>query len=169
MGTSPHRVRRSRGRSSIYRIAITRRRCAFYKIVCQDVLVIHSWNDPRSISQVMERNGLDVLLPLMNPPGKGLTKPWVGYMFDLQHRVHPEFSSQETITSRNDRFSRLVKEAKVIIVNSRTVGEEAQRYFPSEITNYVVLPFTPKTPREWFDEASISKMKEKYHLTRDTS
>ena len=92
--------------------------------------VVYARNHPRSIIRTMERHRMDVILPMMNPPGKGFNKPWVGYITDLQHRVLPQFFSPEAIRSRDRNFSQMIADAKVIVVNSRAIRDEAQRFSP---------------------------------------
>lgn len=132
------------------------------RLLRPDIPVTYSWNNPRSITKLMERNGHDVLIPVMNPPGKGLDKPWVGYIFDVQHRTHPEFFSTETIAYRDEQFQRMLAEAKVVIVNSRAVRNELAMFFPHAETRFVTLPFTPKTPTVWFDAPAITDVQIRY-------
>ena len=127
-----------------------------------DLRVVYARDRPRDIVRTMERQGLEVLLPLISPPGKGFSKPWIGYIYDQQHRVLPQFFSPETIAYRDRTFSQMVSEAKVIIVNSRAVRDESQRFFPSGRCAYVVLPFTPRTPQAWFDQEAIAEVRDRY-------
>ncbi|OPY33358.1 MAG: Glycosyl transferases group 1 [Methanomassiliicoccales archaeon PtaU1.Bin030] len=124
--------------------------------------IVYARNHSRSIIRTMERHRMDVILPMMNPPGKGFNKPWVGYITDLQHRVLPRFFTPEAIRSRDRTFSQMVADAKVIVVNSRAVRDEAQRFYPHGRCSYVVLPFTPKIPQTWFDHEGIQGVRERY-------
>ncbi len=127
-----------------------------------DIRAIYVRNAPSNIARAMRRHDLEVLLPLMNPPGKDFTEPWVGYIFDHQHRILPQFFSPQTIAYRDHNFHQMIDQARVIVVNSRAVRDETLRFYPRGKCTYVVLPFTPRTPTTWFGPEAIREVRERY-------
>ena len=47
---------------------------------------------------------LDVILPCIAPPMESFRLPWVGYLYDFQHKYFPEFFSKREIIRRDHAF-----------------------------------------------------------------
>jgi glycosyltransferase involved in cell wall biosynthesis len=89
--------------------------------------------------------------------------PWVGYIYDFQHRYLTEFFSEAERQARDVAFERMLQTAPVVLCNSETVRKDAQRYHPGGRSEIVALPFVSIPRQEWF-EADPAAVQRKYHL-----
>jgi glycosyltransferase involved in cell wall biosynthesis len=95
--------------------------------------------------------GSDVVFPCMDVPDKSFSLPWVGYLFDFQHRYYPEFFSKDEIQSRNNAFEEMLFKAQHIVVNGRAVINDAKLFYPEHTAKLHALPFCPCPMPHWLD------------------
>ena len=108
--------------------------------------------------------GSDVVLPVISPVVVGSSTPWVGYIGDLQHRSYPDFFSGWEATGRDEYFKTMLERASVVIVASRSVQADIDRFFPGRRCQVVVLPFAPMPDGTWF-ATSIEDAQTRYNVT----
>lgn len=95
--------------------------------------------------------GADVVLPCIQPPPTHFDHPWVGYVYDFQHRHLPDFFTKSEREFRDKAFFEMLHRAKHVIVNAHSVASDAKRFvgdFPARIH---VLPFSPCPQQSWLD------------------
>ncbi|MBF0143450.1 MAG: glycosyltransferase [Magnetococcales bacterium] len=94
----------------------------------------------------------DIVLPLFNPPPKSWKKPWIGYLYDFQHRHFPDFFTPGARRARDRHFFEMLHRAEQVIVNARTVAEDAARFMGAFPARLHVLPFSPCPERGWLED-----------------
>ena len=99
--------------------------------------------------------GLDVAGPFGAAP-RGLDRPWVGYIPDLQHRRLPEMFSPRERAARDRNILRLLDQAPVILVNAADVASDLAHFYPPPSGRIIHLPFAPCLDAGWLDEAPVA-------------
>jgi glycosyltransferase involved in cell wall biosynthesis len=102
------------------------------------------------ILQAAARIDADVVFPSMLPLGK-LSQPWIGYLFDFQHRHLPELFSARTRRNRDRHFAKIASTANGIVVNSKSVALDVVRYLGIPMNRVLVMPFSPYVQPWWLD------------------
>lgn len=123
---------------------------------------------PIAFATALWRSGADVVLPLPSPPFFGNYIPWVGYVYDCQHKYLPQLFSLNERLARDKAFDRMLSTAKVVIVNARAVADDIKRFYPGRPATVVVLPFAPAAMPNWFadytDEITNYAIPERYFI-----
>jgi glycosyltransferase involved in cell wall biosynthesis len=117
--------------------------------------------DRRSLLRAAKE--LDVLLPAFISLGPDFPKPWVGYVYDFQHKYLPENFSPEDARARDSHFATMLGEARAVIVNSRSAAGDIARFFPQAKARVFALPFAPAPQNGWLTE--IPGVLEQYKIT----
>ena len=106
----------------------------------------------RSHLDFCRTNKFDVVLPCISPPPRSYNYPWVGYLYDFQHKYLPEFFTDSQIASRDIEFSAMLRSAKHVIVNSHAVKLDAIKFIPHFNAKIHVLPFSPAPSLAWLSD-----------------
>lgn len=107
-------------------------------------------NTPSGFNRAVHRAGADVVMPVNGTLGASSKVPWVGYVYDFQHKYFKELFSTEECFSRDIHFAQVLRDAPALIVNSRAVRDDIARWFPyADLSRVFVLPFAPYAPAEW--------------------
>lgn len=126
----------------------------------------HSSN--QDIINCLDQIKADVVIPSMLPLGKEFPYPWVGYLYDFQHKYYPALFSQDELEGRQKFFEQMLSEAKAVIVNSRAVKEDVYKYYPDTSCRIFDLPFSPCPEASWLDQKDDISQKynvpEKYFI-----
>lgn len=124
-----------------------------------------------SLNGLIEKSkelGIEVIIPSFKSLGKEFPIPWVGYIYDFQHKYYSEFFTVEEIRNRDNDFSIMLNKAKVVIVNAYDVKNDINKYFPNSHAKIFNLPFTPMPRKEWFSSEKTSldkyKLPKKYFM-----
>jgi glycosyltransferase involved in cell wall biosynthesis len=105
-----------------------------------------------------ESEKMDVLLPCISPPPEGFSLPWIGYIYDFQHKYHPEFFSMHEIQRRDYQFINMLSCAKHLIVNATAVKVDAEKFVGNFKAKIHVLPFSPSPREKWLqDDRDLTK------------
>lgn len=86
--------------------------------------------------------GIDVLLPVMTPLARS-SVPWVGYLYDCQHKHYPQFFSSEEIADRDRAFTDMLHQSSVVFANAQAVIADLRKFFPTGKAELSSLPFAP--------------------------
>jgi glycosyltransferase involved in cell wall biosynthesis len=95
--------------------------------------------------------GADVVLPCIYPPPKDFDIPWVGYVYDFQHRHLPHLFDESTMRSRDQEMATMLYEADHSICNSRDVLNDAKHYFGGFRSKLHAMPFSPYPEQGWLE------------------
>jgi glycosyltransferase involved in cell wall biosynthesis len=109
----------------------------------------------RSQLACAERFHPDVILPCMEVPKQGFKQPWLGYLYDFQHKHLPHFFSEQERRDRDVSFERMLSSAEHIIVNSHAVASDAKHFFGSFSSRLHVLPFSPCPQIAWLTQGQV--------------
>ncbi len=104
---------------------------------------------------------IDYMLPAFNPLSPSFPRPWAGYIYDFQHRYYPEFFTEEDIKNRDRQFLFLLKQAKTIIVNAKSVKNDIEKFIGKTNATVITLPFCPVLNLDYF---KLENNLEEYNL-----
>lgn len=107
---------------------------------------------PRALARATARLRLDALVPAFVPQAVGKA-PWVGYLYDFQHKHLPQFFTPQECIRRDQDFARMLDSAEAVIVNARDVERDIDRFFSGRRARVFTLPFSPSPGREAFSVA----------------
>lgn len=120
------------------------------------------YDSSRDLAGYLSKNGIDIVIPSMYPLSAGFDLPWVGYLYDFQHRYFPDFFPPETLSRREVQFRQMLTEARAVVVNSLSVKDDIARFYPDAECRVFALPFSATPIESWFVPAV--GLKEKYAL-----
>ncbi|MCW3463970.1 glycosyltransferase [Chitinophaga nivalis] len=115
------------------------------------------------LESVIEKNGIQLLIPSIQPLKPTVTIPWIGYLYDFQHKYLAHFFSEEERANRDIHFRDMLATAKTVIVNSHAVKNDANTFFPQDHARIVNLPFTPMF-HQGLLAGNFAELKQKYNL-----
>ena len=119
--------------------------------IADEMEIIRHDGSIRSLEKVLSDSGVEVVLPCMKVLGKRFPVPWVGYVWDFQHRYYPDYFKRHEIYLRDRHFRSMVNTAKVLLVNSMSVKDDIDRFFPGHASQVVALPFLAPLIEGWLD------------------
>lgn len=117
-----------------------------------DVSVVASGSGPRKLARLVRRLEVQALLPTLKPLEADFPVPWVGYLYDFQHKYLPQLFNEEAVRERDSSFSSMLFQARCVIVNAKAVERDARTFFPDSRCEIVSLPFSAAPRPEWFED-----------------
>lgn len=105
----------------------------------------------RALRRAARRLALDALIPALKPLPFGPELPWVGYVWDFQHRHLPQLFKPRSIARRDAAFAHMLRAAPAVIVNARAVADDIRRFVPQASARVFALPFSAQPEPSWFD------------------
>lgn len=121
----------------------------------------------RDLERVAISESINILLPAFYSLGKNFSIPWIGYIYDFQHKYLTHLFSANEIKSRDEQFSQIYWDAKKIIVNALQVQMDIERFI-GKSTSIDVLPFTPIFSDKQFDDVlTYNVVKKRWNLKND--
>jgi len=112
----------------------------------------HYYGTRAGLGRHLDRTGAQVALPSLHDLGPNFSHPWVGYIFDLQHKRLPGYFSRRECWDRDRLFRGLLAHAPAIIVNSRAVVHDVDEFYPGRRARMFSLPFCPIARPEFLEE-----------------
>lgn len=104
---------------------------------------------PRALARATAQMRLDAMLPAIAPQPTD-SPPWVGYMFDFQHKHLPQFFTPEECAQRDIEFGRMLDSATAVVVNAQDVVRDIERFFPNHRARVFAMPFSPAPGNDAF-------------------
>ncbi len=86
------------------------------------------------------RLGLSVVLPLMEIPCEP-SVPTIGWIPDFQHVHWPQFFTESTLKSRDQRFRSVIERAALVMLSSRSAAEDYAKFAPELVAKARVVSF----------------------------
>jgi len=111
-------------------------------------------NGGAAIAEAAKRLHLDAVLPSHGVLPDSLPCPWIGYLYDFQHRHLPHLFTDRERRKRDEAFARMVDSAPAVVVNSQDTASEARRLYPHAAARIHALPFNASPRPEWLDDAA---------------
>jgi glycosyltransferase involved in cell wall biosynthesis len=123
-----------------------------------------NYRDNRSgLLACLQKIQADIIFPLANSPGERFAFRWLGYIPDLQHKNLSHFFTRKECTVRDRIYGDLLRDAKAVVVNSRSVKSDIENYYPDFQCRIFPLPFAPIPFHGWFED-DPSEYRRKYCL-----
>lgn len=110
----------------------------------------------RALARACAREGLDALIPSLRPLSRGFPVPWVGYIYDFQHRALPGNFTADVARARDRNFTAMLRNAPIVICNARAVKHDAERFVDKFEAEIIALPFSSMPPPAWFDTDTLA-------------
>lgn len=123
----------------------------------ESVFIVTHENNQESFLRTLNSIKADVIIPTFWPLGGQVKIPWVGYLYDFQHKYYPDYFSAEEMMKREREFSGMLTKAKVVVVNSKAVKKDIEKFYPEARSEIVSLPFASMQQSKWFEEFSDVK------------
>jgi len=95
--------------------------------------------------------GLEAVLPSFGALPPHFPVPWLGYLYDVQHRRMPHLFSRRELQMREEHFVSVLRAARAVIVNAHDVAADIARYYPGHHARIFVLPFYAAPQRVWLN------------------
>ncbi|HXN10948.1 MAG TPA: glycosyltransferase [Steroidobacteraceae bacterium] len=96
----------------------------------------------RGLRRALRALRAEVVLPCMDVPRQDFAVPWIGYLYDFQHRHLPELFTAHERERRDAAFAAMFAQARSIVVTSRAVADDAARFYPASRARLIPLPFS---------------------------
>jgi glycosyltransferase involved in cell wall biosynthesis len=128
---------------------------------------IHICFFPRSrygLINALKKNKINVCLPAANSLGKSFPIPWIGYIYDFQHKYLPQFFKAEECFRRDISFIKMLSDAKSVIINSKAAKEDVFKFYPYCSCKVFNLPFAPLISNSWVKPINEQYLRDKYQL-----
>jgi glycosyltransferase involved in cell wall biosynthesis len=126
--------------------------CSAVAALCDAVHSIPA--GPDAVAETSGRLRLDAVLPSHGILPAGMPCPWVGYLYDFQHRHLPQLFTEREIRKRDEAFAGMIDAAPAVVVNSRDTAAEARSLYPHAADRIHALPFNASPRPEWLDDAA---------------
>jgi glycosyltransferase involved in cell wall biosynthesis len=110
-------------------------------------------SDPFSVAQ---KNGIDVLLPLLDVPPWEVAAKLIGWIPDLQHVYLPDFFGEQELQKRNATIQRLAERAALIMLSSNAARKDFVSFAPPGGQKARVLSFPSLLAFELLSENPLS-------------
>ncbi len=122
-----------------------------FKEVDPSLLVCHYTDLDKDFKRKVVKSNIDFIIPAFVPLPNNFPTPWVGYLYDFQHKYYPHFFSGLELTNRDNEFSAMLNTAQTVIVNAKAVKADIYRFIGPTKAKVVSLPFCPVLNSEFFE------------------
>lgn len=131
-----------------------------FKEVDSNIEICFYYNLDKDLSKQVLKNKIDFIIPAFVPLSVNFPIPWVGYLYDFQHKYYPQFFSVKELTSRDKDFATMLNTANTVIVNAKSVKTDIENFIGKTNAKVVSLPFCPVLNPKFFNlDVDISKYK----------
>jgi glycosyltransferase involved in cell wall biosynthesis len=113
------------------------------------------YNEETGLTSALQRLQVDIVLPAVGTLGTAFPFPWVGYIFDFQHKYYPSYFSARECMDRDIHFATMLRDAKAIIVNAKSVKDDIDNYFPYHECKVFNLPFLAAPISNWLEDSNL--------------
>jgi len=113
--------------------------------------VFYSGSTLKSQALAAKNLSADIMFPCIGVLDAQISLPWIGYIYDFQHRYIPDFFTAQEIQSRNNNFERMLNSASHVIVNAKTVVDDALKFHRNFSAKVHALPFSPCPQKIWLE------------------
>jgi glycosyltransferase involved in cell wall biosynthesis len=133
-----------------------------------DKIEIYYYNRKESdLAKMAIKYDIDFLFPAFDSLSPNFPVAWAGYIYDFQHKYYPGFFTEKAIKNRDRQFLSLLNQAKIIIVNAKSVKNDIEKFIGKSNATVITLPFCPVLNLDLFKlEINLEKYKlpQKYFM-----
>jgi glycosyltransferase involved in cell wall biosynthesis len=135
-------------------------------------LEIVEYNEETGLIPALQRSEADVVMPALLSLGESFPFPWVGYVYDFQHKYYPGYFTARECFDRDIHFATMLRDAKAVIVNARSVKDDIVKFFPYRRCEVFNLPFSASPVSSWLEDCDPGllvryKLPPRYFLISD--
>jgi len=112
------------------------------------------YNEETGLIPALRRIEADVVMPAAAPLRQSFPFPWVGYIYDLQHKYLPDYFSARECLDRDIHFATMLRDAKAVIVTSKSVKDDIDKFFPKRECEVFNLPFSAAPVSTWLEDGN---------------
>lgn len=117
----------------------------------------------KNLKKTVKRYKIDLLIPCIEAVPADIDIPWVGYIYDFQHKYLTQYFTPEEIEHRDIQFGNTLRAARNVIVNSYAVKKDIEKFYPDTTAKITHLPFTPLFKKQLLS-SDFSEIKTRYAL-----
>ena len=121
-----------------------------FKDVNDQIIIRNYSNLKSSLEKLVIKHKINIIIPSFKPLSPKFPVPWVGYLYDFQHKYYPDFFSENEVLIRDNNFNIMLNQAKTIIVNSKTVKDDISKFIGTTNAKVFNLPFCPVLNLDFF-------------------
>jgi glycosyltransferase involved in cell wall biosynthesis len=132
-----------------------------FKEVDPNIVVCHYTDLDKDLKKQVMKNKIDFIIPAFVPLPNNFPIPWVGYLYDFQHKYYPQFFPATQLTNRDKEFAVMLNAAQTVIVNAKAVKADIIQFFGKTNARVVSLPFCPVLNQTFLE---LNGDLTKYHL-----
>jgi len=118
-----------------------------------------------SLRGVLRMVGADVVMPSAIPLGKQFPVPWIGYLYDFQHKYYPAYFPRRERKASDIHFAQMLNEAMAVVVNAHAVKADIEKFYPETKCRIFNLPFSATPIESWFGASNVG-LADKYALPK---
>jgi glycosyltransferase involved in cell wall biosynthesis len=123
----------------------------------KDRVALHVIEDGHpALRAALRSAAIDAVIPAMSPLPPSIGVPWAGYIYDFQHRYLPGFFTDEEIQRRNAAFLEMTTKARAVVVNSKKVASDIEKFIPDATAKVFAMPFAPFLDQNWMLNADAA-------------
>lgn len=126
--------------------------------------------DDMNLAEKVKENKIDVVFPAFGVWGitEDFKTPWVGYLYDCQHKYFPDYFDEDEIIRRDEFFNSILNQTKSIVVNSKAAKQDYIKFYGAGEEQIFNLPFAPLLQKSWLknnpDIIKKYKLPDKYFI-----
>jgi len=129
----------------------------YFKNVDGQIEIIE-YNQATGLIPTLKRTAVDVIIPAAISLGEDFPVPWVGYIYDFQHKHFPDYFNARTCLGRDIRFATMLRDARAVIVNARSVEDDIDKFFPYHECEVFALPFSASPVASWLEDGNPERL-----------
>lgn len=114
-----------------------------FKEVDSNIEICFYVNLDKDLKKQVLKNEIDFIIPAFVPLPTNFPVPWVGYLYDFQHKYYPQFFPAAELTIRDKEFAAMLNTAQTVIVNAKAVKTDIEHFIGKTNAKVVSLPFCP--------------------------
>jgi glycosyltransferase involved in cell wall biosynthesis len=122
-----------------------------FKEVDPNILVCRYTDLDKDLKKQVLKNKIDFIIPAFVPLPNNFPIPWVGYLYDFQHKYYPQFFPTVELTNRDNEFTTMLNTAQTVIVNAKAVKADIALFIGQTKAKVVSLPFCPVLNSAFFE------------------
>ncbi|WP_213804554.1 glycosyltransferase [Granulicella sp. dw_53] len=126
--------------------------------------IVNYRNNTSGLARAMRQCNAEVLFFCDKSLGTYFPLPWVGYIADLQHKRLPHWFTEKERRWRDKRFTRILTDATVVVVNAKAVIQDIKEFYPGYKARLIALPFCPPAKLEFFSDTKDPDIRVAYKL-----